>query len=74
MNTETITWHDPVPDSMPDAMTLVLLEREAADIAEPVDTGYWDGEYWCNSEGLWVPGRVTGWAHLPIGRKGGGAL
>jgi hypothetical protein len=69
--TETLNWVNPTHNTMPDAMELVLLEREAAGSPEPVSSGFWDGHYWCNEMGDLMTGKVTGWAAWPNGRVGG---
>jgi hypothetical protein len=68
--TESITWFDVVQGGpMPDAFTCVLLELE--DSAEPVWAGCWDGERWCDTYSDPIHDRVSAWAHMPFGQKGG---
>lgn len=72
MNTETITWINPTPTTMPDAFALVLVEREeSGGEPAPVAAGYWDGEFWRHFDDEMMTGKVTGWAAWPNGRQGG---
>ena len=54
---------------IPDAFATVILELEDSD--EPVWAGCWDGERWCDTFGDPLKDRVSAWAHMPAGQKGG---
>jgi hypothetical protein len=68
--TEVLRWVNITPETMPDALELVLIEREDDGVNEPTWPGYWDGEQWMDVDGELFPGKPLAWCTWPGGRKG----
>ena len=68
---ELIEWNDVPGDTLPDDDTSVLLELQGT--GEPTWPGYLAGDHWVDaSTGEDITPHVTGWAHMPAGRRSRG--